>query len=142
MWVSIANQDGYASIAPRMPNGGFLMAIGNDGTLAVLNPISGALAELPTALGQPALGSAIGSREGVFVTLQDGTHVDGRLLNHDTFSVQLLDSNEQLRSFARADLRGEGFIPSPMPSVRGLFDDQELADIVQYMISLRGTEKK
>jgi putative heme-binding domain-containing protein len=76
------------------------------------------------------------------VTLQDGTHVDGRLLNHDVFSVQLLDSNEQLRSFARADLRGEGFIPSPMPSVRGLFDDQELADIVQYLLSLRGAEKK
>lgn len=76
------------------------------------------------------------------VTLQDGTHVDGRLLNHDAFSVQLLDSNEQLRSFARADLRGEGFIPSPMPSARGLFDDQELADIVQYLLSLRGAEKK
>ena len=76
------------------------------------------------------------------VTLQDGTHVDGRLLNHDVFSVQLLDSNEQLRSFARADLRGEGFIPSPMPSVRSVFDDQELADIVQYLLSLRGTEKK
>jgi hypothetical protein len=74
--------------------------------------------------------------------LQDGTHVDGRLLNHDAFSVQLLDSNEQLRSFARADLLGEGFIPSPMPSVRGLFDDQELADIVQYLLSLRGAEKK
>ena len=74
-WASIANQDGYASIAPRMPNGGFLMAIGNDGTLAVLNPISGALAELPTELGQPALGAAIGSQEGVFVTLQDGTLV-------------------------------------------------------------------
>ena len=40
------------------------------------------------------------------VTLQDGTHVDGRLLNRDVFSVQLLDSSEQLRSFARADLRG------------------------------------
>jgi len=76
------------------------------------------------------------------VTLQDGTHVDGRLLNHDAFSVQLLDNNEQLRSFARADLRGEAFIPSPMPSVRGVFDDQELADIVQYLLSLRGTEKK
>ena len=66
----------------------------------------------------------------------------GRLLNRDIFTVQLLDSNEQLRSFARADLRGEGFIPSPMPSARGLFDDQELADIVQYLVSLRGTGKK
>jgi hypothetical protein len=29
-----------------------------------------------------------------------------------------------------------------MPSVRGLFDDRELADIVQYLLSLRGPEKK
>jgi len=29
-----------------------------------------------------------------------------------------------------------------MPSVRSVFDDQELADIVQYLLSLRGTEKK
>lgn len=76
------------------------------------------------------------------VTLQDGERVDGRLLNRDVFSVQLLDSNEQLRSFNREDLRGERFIPTPMPSVRGVLDDQELADIVQYLLSLRGPEKK
>ncbi len=35
----------------------------------------------------------------------------GRLLNHDTFTVQLLDCEEQLRSFAKADLREHGFAP-------------------------------
>lgn len=76
------------------------------------------------------------------VTTRAGEHVSGRLLNHDAFTVQLLDSHEQLRSFTRADLANEGFIASPMPSVRGKLDDQELADLVQYLVSLRGTEKK
>lgn len=76
------------------------------------------------------------------VTTQDGTRISGRLLNHDAYSVQLLDSREQLRSFKRAELRGEGFIPSPMPAVRGSLSDQDLTDLVRYLASLRGPEKK
>ena len=76
------------------------------------------------------------------VTTRQGQRSSGRLLNHDAFSVQLLDSNEQLRSFMRSDLRNEGFVPSPMPSVRGLLGEQELADVVQFLVSLRGSEKK
>jgi putative heme-binding domain-containing protein len=76
------------------------------------------------------------------VTTRDGARIEGRLLNRDVFSVQLLDSNEQLRSFTRAELRNEGFIPSPMPSARGTFSDQEVADIVKYLTTLRGPEKK
>ena len=76
------------------------------------------------------------------ITTRDGARIEGRLLNRDVFSVQLLDSNEQLRSFTRAGLRSEGFIPSPMPSVRGLLTDQEVADIVKYLTTLRGPEKK
>ena len=41
--------------------------------------------------------------------LKDGTTVTGRLLGHDTFTVQLLDTQEQLRSFAKSDLREHGF---------------------------------
>jgi hypothetical protein len=44
--------------------------------------------------------------------------VTGRLLSHDTFSVQLLDTTEKLRSFAKSALREHGFIASPMPSPR------------------------
>ncbi len=72
------------------------------------------------------------------VTTRDGQRVSGRLLNHDAYSVQLLDNNEQLRSFARADLASEGFIPSPMPSVRGKLNAAELADLVSFLVSLRG----
>jgi putative heme-binding domain-containing protein len=72
------------------------------------------------------------------VTLRDGSIVEGRLLGHDTFTVQILDTHEQLRSFAKTDLREARFIASPMPSYRGTLTAQELADVVSYMASLRG----
>jgi putative heme-binding domain-containing protein len=75
------------------------------------------------------------------VTTRDGEHVSGRLLNHDAYTVQLLDSKEQLRSFRKTDLSSAGFIASPMPSLRGRFDDGELTDLVQYLVSLRGAVK-
>jgi putative heme-binding domain-containing protein len=71
------------------------------------------------------------------VTLRDGTQVQGRLLGHDTFTVQLLDTREQLRSFNKADLRAAAFLPSPMPSYRASLTSQELADLVSYLSSLR-----
>lgn len=72
------------------------------------------------------------------VVTRDGTAVAGRLLNHDTFSVQLLDEKEQLRSFAKADLREQGFVASPMPPAKGRMTDQEITDIVSYLVSLKG----
>jgi putative heme-binding domain-containing protein len=71
------------------------------------------------------------------VTLKDGTKVEGRLLGHDTFHVQLLDTKEQLRSFKKEDLRDAEFIPSPMPSFKTTLSAQELADVVSYLSTLR-----
>jgi len=78
-----------------------------------------------------------------FYTLvtKGGQKVSGRLLNHDAYSVQLLDTNEQLRSFNYADLQSYGFAPSPMPSLKGTFNEQELKDLVQYLVSLRGDKQ-
>jgi putative heme-binding domain-containing protein len=64
-----------------------------------------------------------------------GEQVTGRLLNHDTYTVQLLDSDERLRSFRKADLREQGFDDTPMPSYRGKLDEQEIADLISYLIS-------
>lgn len=74
------------------------------------------------------------------VTTNNGQKVTGRLLNQDAFSVQLLDTDEDLRSFMKTDVQEYGFAPSPMPSLRGAFAEQELADLVQYLVSLRGAE--
>jgi mono/diheme cytochrome c family protein len=51
--------------------------------------------------------------------------------------VQLIDTNERLRSFVKADLREHGFAPTPMPSYRGRLTPQEVADVVAYLATLR-----
>ena len=72
------------------------------------------------------------------VVMKDGSVVTGRLLSHDTFTVQLLDTKEKLRSFVKTDLREFGFADSPMPSVRDRLTPQEIADVVSYLVSLKG----
>jgi putative heme-binding domain-containing protein len=73
------------------------------------------------------------------VVTKDGSTITGRLLNLDSFSIQMLDSKEQLRSFDKAGLRDFGFVDvSPMPSYKAKLTEQELADIVSYLVSLKG----
>jgi putative heme-binding domain-containing protein len=77
------------------------------------------------------------------VITRDGTIVTGRLLNHDTYTVQLMDTKEQLRSFAKTSLREFGFVDvSPMPSYRASLTDAELVDVVKYLVSLRPLKVK
>jgi putative heme-binding domain-containing protein len=71
------------------------------------------------------------------VVTRDGQSVTGRLLNQDTFTVQLLDSDAQLRSFDKSALREHAFVDTIMPSFRGRLDPQELADLVAFLASLR-----
>jgi putative heme-binding domain-containing protein len=71
------------------------------------------------------------------VVTRDGRTIEGRLLNQDTFTVQVLDGEGQLRSFDKAMLREHGFIETTMPSFRGKLDSRELADLVAYLTSLR-----
>jgi putative heme-binding domain-containing protein len=72
------------------------------------------------------------------VTPKRGEAVTGRLLNHDTFTVQLFDVDGELRSFDKTSLRDFGFVASPMPSYRDKLSPQALADVVSYLVSLRG----
>ena len=71
------------------------------------------------------------------VVLQDGTTVTGRLLGYDTFNIRMLDAREELRSFAKSDLKSHGFAESPMPSYRNTLTPQEIADLVSYLSTLR-----
>ena len=72
------------------------------------------------------------------VVTKDGTTTIGRLLNLDTFTAQMIDSREQLRSFVKSDLREHGFVEkSPMPSYKDKLSAQELADLVSYLVSLK-----
>jgi putative heme-binding domain-containing protein len=77
------------------------------------------------------------------VVTRDGAAVTGRLLNRDTFSAQLLDMKEQIRSFMIADLREHGFVDkSPMPSYRDKLTAQEVADVVAWLGTLKGIDSK
>src|SRR5580692_2233790 len=72
------------------------------------------------------------------VVTKDGVTTTGRLLNLDTFTVQMIDSREQLRSFVKSDLREHGFVEkSPMPSYKDKLSTQELADVISYLVSLK-----
>ena len=75
----------------------------------------------------------------VRLVTRDGATISGRMLNQDAFTVQLLDSKEQLRSLLRADLKEFTFIEkSPMPSYREKLSPQEITDLVSYLVSLQG----
>jgi len=73
------------------------------------------------------------------VVTRTGETITGRLLNADTFTVQILDAKEHLVSLERSNLREAGFIDkSPMPSYRDKLSSQELADMLAYLSSLKG----
>jgi len=73
------------------------------------------------------------------VTTKSGETISGRLLNIDTFTVQLLDSKERLLAFPKESLQEWAFIDqSPMPSYRNKLSSQELADLIAYLVSLKG----
>jgi hypothetical protein len=65
--------------------------------------------------------------------------ITGRLLNQDSFTVQLLDSTGRLRLFERSNLSESAILKdSPMPAYRERLTAQELADVVSYLVSLKG----
>lgn len=73
-----------------------------------------------------------------FVT-KDGATVTGRLLNQDALSVQLLTAKEELKTYMRAGLRDYTIVDKGlMPSVKDKLTDQQVADIVSYLSSLKG----
>jgi putative heme-binding domain-containing protein len=69
----------------------------------------------------------------------DGTRVTGRRLNEDTYTVQLIDDQERLRSFDKAELREFNVLTeSTMPSYQDELSAEELADLLAYLVSLKG----
>jgi putative heme-binding domain-containing protein len=74
----------------------------------------------------------------VRIVTRDGTVINGRRLNEDTYTVQIIDDRERLMSFVKSDLREMTVqTSSPMPSFRSL-GERDLADLVAYLLSLKG----
>ena len=63
--------------------------------------------------------------------------ISGRRLNEDTYSVQLIDSNEQLRSLLKTEIAVYKLSATATHKPTSLNDD-EVADLVGYLSTLRG----
>jgi putative heme-binding domain-containing protein len=101
-------------------------------------------ARLPSALQRSILEPTKGMlpiNRPIRVVTRDGRTIRGRRLNEDTFTVQLIDENERLVSLAKADIKEYELAKvSPMPSMAGKLTADETADLVAYLLSLRGVE--
>lgn len=70
---------------------------------------------------------------------RDGRTIRGRRLNEDTYSVQLIDERENLVSLDKASLREIAVETTPaMPSYAGRLTGEEIADLIAYLVSLKG----
>ena len=79
----------------------------------------------------------------VRIVMKDGKEIKGRLLNLDTFTIEMLDSNANLRTFEKSSLRDYKIITdSGMPSYKDKMSRQELGDVVSYLVTLKGAEAK
>jgi putative heme-binding domain-containing protein len=75
----------------------------------------------------------------VTIITRDGRTITGRRYGEDTFTVQLIDSQERMLSIQKSDIRQyEVGQHSPMPSFQGKLSDDELADLLAYLVSLKG----
>lgn len=78
----------------------------------------------------------------VRVVTRDGRRLGGVRVNEDTFSIQFRDSANRIHSFFKSDLieLHKDWGKSQMPSYRNLLSNEELDDVVAYLISLRGVK--
>ena len=70
---------------------------------------------------------------------RDGKTITGRRLNEDTYTVQLIDSNERLVSLGKSDLREYAVLKtSTMPSYKDKLTAAEMDDLIAYLRTLKG----
>jgi hypothetical protein len=76
----------------------------------------------------------------VRAVMQNGRVVNGRRLNEDTYTVQLIDTDQRLVSLTKAELREYTVLKtSAMPSFKDKLTSTELDDIVTYLRTLKGS---
>ena len=117
---------------PRQPAGGG----GGRGGQAAPPPAAPTAQQFSQKLLDPNASVSVFNRY-VRLTMKDGKIVTGKLLNVDTFAVQIFDSSEKLVNVSKTNLRDMTMV-SPMPSYRDKLNSQELADVVGYLMSLKG----
>jgi len=101
------------------------------------NPASGpTLQQLAQSILDPNAVVSVQNRY-VRLTMKDGKTTTGKLLNVDTFGIQIFDSSEKLVNVSKTNVR-DMTMASPMPSYRDKLTAQELADVIGYLMSLKG----
>jgi hypothetical protein len=59
-------------------------------------------------------------------------------MNQDTYTVQILDFSRGLQAFPRNEFKDFGIDRSSiMPAYKGKLSDEELNDLVNYLLSLK-----
>jgi putative heme-binding domain-containing protein len=77
----------------------------------------------------------------VRAVMRDGTIVTGRRLNEDTYTVQLVNERGRLVSLVKGELREWSVATtSPMPSYKDTLPAGALADLLAYLVSLKGSQ--
>jgi putative heme-binding domain-containing protein len=75
----------------------------------------------------------------VRIVLKSGRTLTGRRLNEDTFTVQIIDQDERLRSIDKSTIRNMVVeTTSPMPSYAKTLTPDEMSDMIAYLLTLRG----
>lgn len=88
-----------------------------------------------------AEGGLIPINKPVRIVTRDGTVINGRRLNEDRYTVQLVDERERLRSLAKSTLREYTVLDTAvMPSYEQTLDEEERADVLAYLLSLKGLQ--
>jgi cytochrome c oxidase cbb3-type subunit III len=79
----------------------------------------------------------------VRVVTRQGAIITGRRLNEDTHTIQLIDTDERLRSFSKSDLREYTLLSTTtMPTYQDKFSASELSDLVTYLLTLKGIDSQ
>jgi putative heme-binding domain-containing protein len=78
----------------------------------------------------------------VRIVTADGTVINGRRLNEDRYTVQLVDENERLRSLVKSELDEYTLLDtSAHPAYAEVFTDENRADLLAYLLSLKGINR-
>jgi cytochrome c oxidase cbb3-type subunit 3 len=75
----------------------------------------------------------------VRLTAASGREISGARANEDAFTIQIRDQSDHIYSFRKDELRDlvEEWGKSPMPGYRAALLDDEVRDIVAWLVSLR-----
>jgi cytochrome c oxidase cbb3-type subunit 3 len=75
----------------------------------------------------------------VHIVTRDGRVINGRRLNEDTYTVQVSDQDGRLLSLNKSDLKEFTILTrSNMPSYKDELTTDEIADVIAYLLSLKG----